>query len=552
MGALRHRGRHRKARVARQPQAAASDGGRHLELRVGREPGQSRHGGTAVGSVRSGVTAAVALAGASVIAVAPVAPPPFENHVTSFENHVASLEVRLAADSSILNIPFNLIQDIINIPYNEVQGINTLGQSLLFTGTWLLASSTNVWGTDPADLAHYYGLAGLIPFPAFSNALAAQITGLAAILLPINSGCNNEDCPNSAALYAGYFQPARIWALLTTGKYTFDATPVPQPDGTTLPPEGLWNFGGPVTWGADYGHPEWNTTTDPATGEPVVPWAGTTFTSNPLSPVSEYLKHLMSDPTSPENAIKFPTLRQIATAAWNLAFGLFVDFSPFFPGSPYCLGLCGKTYGPDSILAPPYYHDPALAAPPLLWQQLGLGGTTTSLNQNPAPAGKNAVSLDGGTEQNEADQQNGGAQQDEADQTIVANLSTEAPQHESIPPTATGAPADAAAVPNDADLETGQTPDAASKPVEKPVLIDMTRDGNMAVPGKVGGNDTTSHGGLSGVLRSVGDQIHSSISNITGGLTGGTKPGKTGTGGATAGESGTGGATGGESGTGSS
>ena len=138
----------------------------------GGEPGQSRHGGTAVGSVRSGVTAAVALAGASVIAVAPVAPPPFENHVTSFENHVASLEVRLAADSSILNIPFNLIQDIINIPYNEVQGINTLGQSLLFTGTWLLASSTNVWGTDPADLAHYYGLAGLIPFPAFSNAFA--------------------------------------------------------------------------------------------------------------------------------------------------------------------------------------------------------------------------------------------------------------------------------------------------------------------------------------------------------------------------------------------
>ena len=199
MGAARHRGRHRKARVARQPQAAVRDGGRHLERRVGRQPGRSRRGGTAVGSLRPYVTAAVALVGASVIAVTPVAPPP----PPLPEIHVASAEVRLAADSSVLNIPINLIQDIINIPYNEVQGINTLGQSLLFTGTWLLASSTNVWGTDPGDPAHYYGLANLFPFPAFSNSLAAQITGLAAVLLPINSGCNNVDCPNAVRALRG-------------------------------------------------------------------------------------------------------------------------------------------------------------------------------------------------------------------------------------------------------------------------------------------------------------------------------------------------------------
>ena len=153
MGAARQRGRHRKARVASQQQVAVRDGGRHLERRVGRQPDRSRRGGTAVGSVRPGVTAAVALVGASVIAVTPVAPPPPP------EIHVASAEVRLAAESSILNIPINLIQDIIDIPYNYVQGINTLGQSLLFTGTWLLASSTNVWGTDPGDPGHHYGLA---------------------------------------------------------------------------------------------------------------------------------------------------------------------------------------------------------------------------------------------------------------------------------------------------------------------------------------------------------------------------------------------------------
>ena len=312
--------------------------------------------------------------------------------------------MRLAA-SSVMNIPINLIQDIINIPYNQVQGINLLGQSLLFSGTWLLASSTNVWGTDPGDPGHYYGLANLIPFPAFSNSLAAQITGLAAALLPINSGCNNVDCPGANALIAGYFQLDRVWSLLTTGKYTFDATPVP---GTALPPEGLWSFAGPVNWGAQYGHPEWDTKTDPVTGEQVMPWAGTTFTSNPFAPVSDYLTHLMSDPTSPENTIKFPTLQQTITAVVTLVKSVFVAFSPFFPGSPYCVGLCGTTYGPGSALAPPFYYDPAPAAPPPGFEIFNPAPTTTSVNQNLAAAGRNAVSQDGAAEQNEADQQRRG------------------------------------------------------------------------------------------------------------------------------------------------
>ena len=355
----------------------------------------------------------MALAGASLIAVTPVVPPPLENHLTS-------AEVRLAA-SSVLNIPINVIQDVINTPYNEVQGINALGQSLLFTGTWLVAGSTNIWGTDPADTGHY-GLVDLFPFPAFSNSVAAQVSGLAAVLLPINSGCNNVDCPNPFALVAGWFQPARIWTLLTTGQYTFDAAPVTGPDGTTHPPEGLWSFGGPVTWGAQYGHPEWDTKTDPATGQPVVPWAGTTFTVNPLAPFSDYLTHLMSDPTSPENAIKFPTGQQTATAFSNLASGLIVDFSPIFPGSPYCIGLCGQFYGPGSLLAPPFYHDPAPVTPSPLWQPPTPPATTASLNQDSAPVGANAVSIPQGT----GAQLTGRAQQNDAAQHVGVNLSTEA------------------------------------------------------------------------------------------------------------------------------
>ncbi len=74
----------------------------------------------------------------------------------------------------------------------------------------------------------------------------------------------------------------------------------------THPPQGVWNYAGVVDWGQNYNHPEWNTTPG-VNGEPMVPWAGTTFKLDPLKPVTNYLAHLMSDPTSEENAIKFPT-----------------------------------------------------------------------------------------------------------------------------------------------------------------------------------------------------------------------------------------------------
>jgi hypothetical protein len=300
--------------------------------------------------------AGVALLGASALAITPVGPPPPEAHAAS------SREVRLTAESSVLNIPINLIQDVVNIPYNFVQGVDLTGRSLLFSGAWLFSSSVNVWGTDPGDRAHYQGLAALFPFPAFSQALAEQITGTLAVLLPINSGCDSRGCPDLLSLTANWYSLERIAELLFTGQYHFDDTPV---DGH--PPEGLWNSGGPITWGGDlYGHPEWNTELDPDTNQHVVPWAGDTFKLDYLSPFTNYwITHLMSDPTSPENTIKFPTLEEIGTAIWHLAFGAFVAFSPFFPGSPWCLGLCGPTYGPDSALQPPWFYDPP-PEPPLL------------------------------------------------------------------------------------------------------------------------------------------------------------------------------------------
>lgn len=58
------------------------------------------------------LTAGVALAGAGLIAVTPVAPvtPPPTLHTANFD-------VSLTAGDSILNIPYNLFADIVNIPY---------------------------------------------------------------------------------------------------------------------------------------------------------------------------------------------------------------------------------------------------------------------------------------------------------------------------------------------------------------------------------------------------------------------------------------------------
>ena len=104
------------------------------------------------------------------------------------------------------------------------------------------------------------------------------------------------------------------------------------------------------------------------------------------------------------------------------------------------------------------------------------------------------------------------------DSQVTKDVSTQAQQDvQSITPAATETPADAAAVPDNTDTETGQT-----------LATDTTHDGNMAVPGKVGGNGTKPRGALRARSGPRRDQISSSISKVTGGLKGGTKSDNTG------------------------
>ena len=179
--AARHRGCHRKPRGAR------------------REHGfRTRSGGAAARPVRPiAATAGVALVGASVIAVTPVAPPPPEIRV-------ASPEVRLAAASSLLNVPVNLLIDLVNIPYNEVQAINYTGKSLIYSGPWFVVGATNIWGVDPGDPGHFMSIVNMaVPFPALSgmalgefdqNGLGQQLWYFVAAQLPVSQYCDDDGC----------------------------------------------------------------------------------------------------------------------------------------------------------------------------------------------------------------------------------------------------------------------------------------------------------------------------------------------------------------------
>ena len=141
------------------------------------------------------VTAGLALVGASVIAVTPIAP----QSAANTGHRVVAMDVSLSAAtctttegmvcggadapatypaitaSNVFNIPVNLFNAIISIPAAELAGLNLLSKSLEETGSLLVWSPTNAFGFDQADpdkLRAIYDL--LIPFPALSSVIGEQ------------------------------------------------------------------------------------------------------------------------------------------------------------------------------------------------------------------------------------------------------------------------------------------------------------------------------------------------------------------------------------------
>lgn len=275
--------------------------------------------------------------GAGVVTVTPATQAP--------EIRVVDTEVRLTADAaSLANIPMNLIYAIANVPYNEVMAFDKLARSLFFTGNWFVGSSTNIWGSDPADPGHYESVLDiLVPYPALSGPAGHQLAMWAAAEIPVNAACGALTCPPLVPL-----QPITgitmidktIWTAAILLGYPFPLLnnffQVPLSEllsGYTF--GNVVNPAGPVNSG--YG---FEGTIPGPNGEPLMPWSGTTFTLNPLAGWINFFNSLMATPPSLADGIKIASALDISQTLAAVLAGLVINFNPFVPGSPFCPGEC--------------------------------------------------------------------------------------------------------------------------------------------------------------------------------------------------------------------
>jgi hypothetical protein len=353
MGA-RHRASHRKSRVVKQSHNSLRGGGRRRE-RVVTEPAHLEHGGTAGRLMRPYVAASVAVLGASVIAVTPVEPAPPAPPAL----RAASADVSLAAASSPLYIPLNLMIDIINIPHYEIQAFEMLGRAQMFSGPWFVVSASNLWGIDPGDVPRIRALTGiLVPLahlsgidadPLNDNYLGQQLWQFLAAQLPVSDVCDASNCPPTVPTSPITGIPAldsTLWSLaILTGQhrfplfnnwlkaglgellsgYTFDPATTP----------GLVSPSGPV-----HSEPAWDGFLG-TNAEGEYPWAHDEFELNPFMPLQSYLNHLMDDPFDDgEFPVKLPNIGQLARAVQTFIAGMVIAYWPLTPGSFMCPGAC--------------------------------------------------------------------------------------------------------------------------------------------------------------------------------------------------------------------
>lgn len=316
-------------------------------------------------ATRPYVMAGAALAAAGLVSVTPIAPRPSALPVLSIETRLVD------AGDSILNIPFNLFQDIVNIPNNEVQALNLFADSLFHTGSWLAASATNLWGEDPGDPGRFMALTDLlVPFSAISGlgqpeidpaVDAAGIAGLGQQLALLI----DAELPVSASSSATWTDPLGpvppitgltsidrpIWFLsAVTGlqQYPLFANwlHVPISDLTS----GNFNFGNVVDPSAgvgpggavldSFGLPGTHvgTLADGTTAN-LMPWSNLDFKLDLAAPFQNFYNSLLAPPNL--NGFDIPTFEEIGRTLQSLAAGSIVDFDAYVPGNVLsCPGAC--------------------------------------------------------------------------------------------------------------------------------------------------------------------------------------------------------------------
>ncbi len=300
------------------------------------------------------------MAGAMLVAASLVAVTPLASQVATeaAQRAVRNIETTLV-DSSIFNIPFNLLQEIVNIPNSEVDAMTYAAQSLFNSGPWFVVSATNLWGVDQGDPSHFMSVTNfLVPFEGlsginapetdFAGGLGQQLWGLVATTLPTSAGCDAFDClpvsPTSPVtgisgldwfirlndiatgqqefpLFDNWFKVGlnELWPNSPGGGYFFD----PAGPGSFDPSGPAYtifpNIPGTVGDGNLY------------------PWAGETYTLQPWVPFENWINGLMEDPDY--SNFQIPSMEEAGRALQSLAAASAV-FTPFTPGSPFCPGEC--------------------------------------------------------------------------------------------------------------------------------------------------------------------------------------------------------------------
>jgi hypothetical protein len=223
-------------------------------------------------SVRPYATASVALVGASVIAITPIAQ-------SQPDTRIANTAVSLAA-ASIANVPANLTNAFLGIPQAEVDAIERFAAAMESSGSWNESSPNNVWGWDPANPEMLKGSIDMgLPFPALSGPLGEHLNWWAAANLPMYAGCAFA-CPDPIGMLNVMFR-VPPWEFYTGDGYTFP------------------------------------TVINPVDGQPTE-WSGQTVKLDPLEPIQSVIDHLLNDP----GEVTFPTAYEIITAVADLASAL--------------------------------------------------------------------------------------------------------------------------------------------------------------------------------------------------------------------------------------
>jgi hypothetical protein len=310
--------------------------------------------------------AAAALAAVSTVVVTPVV-------ARQLPLAVRNMETKLI-DADVSNIPVNLFDDILNIPYNELEGggLATVAISLLFTGTWWVPSSTNLWGIDPGDPTHIALIDNFLPLTAFTEGftnsagvyepgLDYELAGLLAAELPVSSSCDAVSCypmtppdvitgstqfdrdigfyeaitghatdanNEPFGLFSNFFQ-VPIQDLING--YTFGSNDpgIVNPGGAVQPTDGWGTSGNPFEGGTGPGD--------------TMPWDGVDYHLNLLQPFQTLYDSLLQTPATDGvggTGVEVPSLEGVMHTFENLEAGYIIDFDPYTAGSPACPAAC--------------------------------------------------------------------------------------------------------------------------------------------------------------------------------------------------------------------